>query len=378
MNDPGTNTTEDRSKSRRLHLCEPGWEPILADELGRTLPVSRHEVQAPGWVESRMVADEVETVASVAFSAQCLPRAEELHAPSISKWSEAVAARLIERFKDHHGPWRLHIYSHYFRHETEPDPSGPRRSALIATAIENLLRKKQRRLLRTRQNDMLAAWQADEALVQVALMSPSDGALSICFSEERNRLRRLLSRFPAGAVPIPPDAQAPSRAFQKLVEVERRLAMPIAAEATCVDLGSSPGGWAYVALARGASVTAIDRSPLRDDLMENPRLTFLRQDAFKWLPEEPVDWLLSDVVAFPARVIELLDTWLRRRLCRRFCVTIKFRGAEDYPRLEDVKRLLFSHGAEFCLRRLTSNRNEVTAYGYAAGTEAPSDSVTLC
>ena len=125
-----------------------------------------------------------------------------------------------------------------------------------------------------------------------------------------------------------------------------------------------------------AQVTAIDRSPLREDLMHHPRLRFVQADAFKYVPEEPVDWLLSDVIAFPARSLELLETWLSRRWCRQFCVTIKFRGQEEYSRLEQCKSLLDSLGTEYCLHRLTHNRNEVTAYGYAAGA-APSG-LELC
>ena len=82
---------------------------------------------------------------------------------------------------------------------------------------------------------------------------------------------------------------------------------------------------------RRARVVAIDRSPLRPDLMANPALTFLRGDAFKYQPPETVDWLLCDVIAFPQRIIDLLQTWIAGRWCRRFCVTIKFRGNAEYP-----------------------------------------------
>ena len=102
--------------------------------------------------------------------------------------------------------------------------------------------------------------------------------------------------------------------------------------------------------------------------MAHPRLTFVRGDAFRYAPSDrPVDWLLSDVVAFPERTMELLAQWLREGWCRRFVVTVKFRGEEDYPRLERLKRLLADSGAEFQLRRLGSNRNEVTAFGSRDG-----------
>ena len=97
--------------------------------------------------------------------------------------------------------------------------------------------------------------------------------------------------------------------------------------------------------------------------MANPALTFLRGDAFKYQPPETVDWLLCDVIAFPQRIIDLLQTWIAGRWCRRFCVTIKFRGNAEYPLLETLKNWLDAAGVEFILRRLTNNKNEVTAIG---------------
>jgi 23S rRNA (cytidine2498-2'-O)-methyltransferase len=122
-----------------------------------------------------------------------------------------------------------------------------------------------------------------------------------------------------------------------------------------------------VALGRGGKVVAVDRSPLRADLMRHPSLKFVRGDAFRFQPDAPADWLLCDVIAFPDRVFELLKRWMERRWCRQFCVTIKFRGADDYAKLEPIKSWLGASGADFILRRFTNNRNEVTAAGLLRG-----------
>jgi 23S rRNA (cytidine2498-2'-O)-methyltransferase len=76
-----------------------------------------------------------------------------------------------------------------------------------------------------------------------------------------------------------------------------------------------------------------------------------------------MDWMISDVVAFPKRILDLLENWVGGSLCRFFIVTLKFRGQEDYPMLEDVKRLLEPHCEDFFLRRLRSNKNEITVMG---------------
>jgi 23S rRNA (cytidine2498-2'-O)-methyltransferase len=343
----------------RAYVCEPGWENALADELRSVDAASQCEMLAPGWLQCRHSELVVSDAPAIAFARQTLPTAVWTQAASIARWSRAASEHLIAALHEHHGPWRLHVFSQF---ELD-DPSGGRRAGLIRESVLAELRKKQRRLLRVLHEDADPHWRSEEALVQVGLASAGHGCMACSFGDELQPLRRVVSRFPAGVVEIPADPQAPSRAFAKLAEVELRLGRRITAGESCVDLGSSPGSWARWALARGAMVTAVDRSPLRGDVMGHPRLTFIRGDAFKFLPAAPVDWLLSDVIAFPDRIIELLDAWLSRRLCRRFCVTIKFRGRDEYTKLSGVKALLVRQNVDYCLRRLTHNRNEVTAYG---------------
>lgn len=349
-----------------LWICEPGWEVFLCAELARTAEHGQHEIVSPGWVRSQPWHEDARSP-SIALAAQCLPAAIELEAPSIAVWARLVGAAIVEDLRDHAGPWRLHVFSRYPPGDRRLYAGGHFRGELIRANLIGYLRRKQRRLLRSLTPDPTAPWLPEELLVQLGWMGPTRGALSFCSAEDRQRLRRVVSRFPVGEVSVPDEPQAPSRAYRKLAEVQLRLNRPIAAGERCVDLGSSPGGWAWLALERGARVTAIDRSPLREDLMHHERLRFISGDAFKYLPEEPVDWLLSDVIAFPERALALLQRWLGGGWCRQFCVTIKFRGQDEYPRLEEFKFLLSSLQAEYCLRRLTHNRNEVTAYGYAAG-----------
>ena len=128
-------------------------------------------------------------------------------------------------------------------------------------------------------------------------------------------------------------------------------------------MGASPGSWSYVGIQRGARVIAIDRSPLRDDLMRNPRLSFQQADAFKFKPDQPVDWLICDIIAAPQRSIDLLLEWLRERQMRRFIVTIKFKGTEEYHLLDQLKEQAPVLCRDFRLTRLCANKNEVTAFG---------------
>ncbi|HVC96922.1 MAG TPA: SAM-dependent methyltransferase, partial [Pirellulales bacterium] len=345
--------------TRHVFTCQPGWEDILLAELRGVFPGAREELIAHGWVATEPSSAADAGVPCVTFAGQCLPDAVPISASSISQWAAQTTEWMVESLGGHDGRWRLHV----FNVPVPAGPVGPARCRLIEAAIAETLRKKRRRLWRALVAEPNAPATSDEALVQVGLVTAGTGYGSCCLPDRWSAMRRCASRFAGGTVTIPPDRRAPSRAFAKLAEVEIRLGRRIAADETCIDLGSSPGSWAWLALARGARVTAVDRSPLRADLVRHARMTFIRGDAFRYRPAAPVDWLLCDVIAFPSRTIELLRIWLTQRWCRWFCVTIKFRGADEYGCLQEIKSWLAARGVEFFVRRLTSNKNEAVVFG---------------
>lgn len=97
--------------------------------------------------------------------------------------------------------------------------------------------------------------------------------------------------------------------------------------------------------------------------MANARLTFLKTDAFEYFPAEPVDWLLSDIIAFPDRICELLARWLGERRCRAVLRHREISRHNDDAELERVKDVLRGSGYRFGLRRLTANKNEACTLG---------------
>jgi 23S rRNA (cytidine2498-2'-O)-methyltransferase len=150
-----------------------------------------------------------------------------------------------------------------------------------------------------------------------------------------------------------------------LIEAEQRLGRAIQAGETCVDLGAAPGSWTYLAAKRGARVSAVDRSPLREDLLRNRRVNFQAGDGFRFRPDCPVDWLLCDVLAAPERSTDLLFEWLRHRWCRHFVVTLKLKDAPESSALTRLKKELPALTREFFLTRLCANKKEVCAFGTA-------------
>lgn len=305
-----------------------------------------------------LVAPDLPSPPFLAFARQFLPQARQVQAASINAWAGQIAEEVISVLPDDR-PWRLHIWPRYGEGR-----AGEHRCALIREGVMERLKKRRRVLLRVLE-DSTASFTPQTSLVQVVLTAPDAGFFSVSPAPQPQALRAIVSTFPAGEVPVAEDKAAPARAFAKLVEAELRLGLAIERGQTCVDLGASPGSWSYVALRRGAFVTAVDRSPLRDDLMRNPRLRFHQGDAFKFKPETPVDWLVCDVIAAPQRSIDLLLEWLRARLMRRFVVTIKFKGADEYALLDQLKREAPALCADFRLSRLCANKNEVCAFGAA-------------
>ena len=65
----------------------------------------------------------------------------------------------------------------------------------------------------------------------------------------------------------------------------------------------------------------------------------------------PVDWLFSDVVCYPKRLLALVQRWLAAGTVRCFVCTIKFQGATDF---EAMRRSLPSRDRGFCTFTTTS------------------------
>ena len=325
-----------------LLLSPPGDEALLAAELTpRPATTDRGGDAAP----TTLVVESLPT-GPLVFCRQLLPHATAEQAPSINAWADLLFSRLPAD-----GPWQLHIF--------------PRsnRTRLIRETLLARLKQQRRQLLKSLTT---GPFTPATSLVQLHLTAPDRGRLSVAPAPLPYEHRQLIVPFPGGEIPVAHDKAAPARAFAKLVEAEQRLGRPIAGNDTCVDLGASPGSWSYVALQRGARVIAVDRAPLRRDLMQNPRLQYRQGDAFRFVPDQPVDWLLCDVIAAPERSIELLLAWLREKRCRRFVVTIKFKGREDYATLDALKRELPALCSEFWITRLCANKNEACAAGVRA------------
>jgi 23S rRNA (cytidine2498-2'-O)-methyltransferase len=125
----------------------------------------------------------------------------------------------------------------------------------------------------------------------------------------------------------------PSRAYLKLWEALVRFGRWPGAGEQCLDLGASPGGWTWVLASLGADVTAVDKAPLAAGVAAMPGVTERLDSAFGMEPE-PVDWLFSDIIAYPDRLLALVRRWIDAGAARYIVCTIKFQGPTDHDAAE--------------------------------------------
>ena len=156
---------------------------------------------------------------------------------------------------------------------------------------------------------------------------------------------------------------APSSAFRKLIEALTCMGIEsVPFGSTAVDLGACPGGWTSVLRKIGFKVTAVDRSSLDKDLMNDDHVSFVSGDAFAFTPStSPVVLMVSDIIAFPERVSELLEKWCSRNLANSMVVTMKFTG--DTPAWEELRKageIAARNGYIFRAKHFFNNKNEVT------------------
>ena len=139
--------------------------------------------------------------------------------------------------------------------------------------------------------------------------------------------------FPNGEVTFVEDKTGPpNRAYLKLWEALVRLRRWPQPGERCLDLGASPGGWTWVLATLGARVVAVDKAPLEPRIAALPGIDWRGESAFALEPDSvgPIDWLFSDIVCYPTRLLRLVERWRASGLVRNFVCTIKFQGETDH------------------------------------------------
>jgi hypothetical protein len=330
-------------------LTSPGYEAALAAEVPGT--------KGPRWPGVVSVTGPSLPALDPVWARQQLPDAVQVRGESVRELAEASYAVVQAAIDAAEGGFTLHAFV--------PDPEAygnlERRAALVGEGLSALLQERRRRAFRR----LVPPAEVGERfgallVVQLALV----GRTSLLVSATRPTALACggfdLSPWPAGIAPVVEDKAAPSRAYGKLEEAFAWLGTAPAPGELCVDLGGSPGGWAWKALQRGARVVAVDRAPLAPPAADHPALAMVQGNAFTYEPPRPVDWLLCDVICVPPRTVELVDRWMTRGWCRAVVATVKFKGSASYGLLGPARLRLAAHGWRYLrFKHLFRHHNEV-------------------
>lgn len=174
---------------------------------------------------------------------------------------------------------------------------------------------------------------------------------------------RCSSPMPNGEFAFNEDREGPpSRAYLKLWEGLTRHRLEFGSDLPkpgdiCLDLGSSPGGWTWVLGSFGATVTAVDKAPLAPNVAAMKTVEWKQGSAFALEPKEfpRVDWLCSDVICYPARLLKLVERWLASSDVRNAVCTLKFQGETDFDTANGFAAIPGSR-----LLHLHHNKHELT------------------
>ncbi|UYN96338.1 MAG: hypothetical protein KIT25_05190 [Enhydrobacter sp.] len=267
------------------YLAAEGFEAQLAEELRRAGVESRAR-------HGRLLIADGPPVAA-AWAANVWHDCVELAVPSIG--AAATALRAIQR------NWAMYAPLHH------------RRAALI--------------------QDRLPHVSARPIVFPAAAPAAPLGSWTLLAPDRMLAAARCSSPFANGVVAFVEDkAGPPNRAYLKLWEVLVRLGRWPRPGERCLDLGASPGGWTWGLATLGAEVIAVDKAPLVPEVATMAGVSWRGESAFALAPESvgPVDWLFSDIVCYPARLLRLVERWRQSGLVGNFVCTLKFQGETDH------------------------------------------------
>jgi 23S rRNA (cytidine2498-2'-O)-methyltransferase len=317
-----------------LYGCQAGFETFLSKELGSSLK------SAPGWVLGS------EAVKELCFAHFAFFDPEERAGTSVKVQAAAVADFFLQSARDERfeSAWPFVV-------ESAGAAGLPKRARIVGEEALSLIKSRVSRVAKL-----------------AAHGRPGPGHSRGLFLYFPDFDRALISREAlfGGQRRMADDPRAPSRSYLKAEEAYAVLGREPAAGETVADLGAAPGGWSYSAAKRGARVAAVDNGPLKAGAVD-AGITHLAEDAFKYAPPAPVDWLFCDMVEDPERIVVLVQRWLKEGRCRRFVVNLKFARKDPLALLRLVDSDLRPLCALLRARHLYHDREELTLVGERRG-----------
>lgn len=313
-----------------LHLCQTGYEAFLVKELEGPA-----EKVGAGWVLGSPAK------AESCFSHLSLPSPSTVTGTSVNALAGVIADFFTGSVKDERfeAPWP-------FCFEAANVPGLSRRLKVVEEESFARIKSRMSRVAK---------------LAVAGRPGPGPSRGLFVFFPEFDKAFVSRDALAGGQRRMADDPQAPSRSYLKVEEAYGVLGLSPKEGETVVDLGAAPGGWSYSAAKHGATVVAVDNGPLKGGAVQE-KIVHRAEDAFKYVPEQPVDWLFCDMVEDPDRIAALTEEWLAQGRCRNFVVNLKF-GREDPLRVLDRARKLQRYCSTFRARHLYHDREELTVVG---------------
>lgn len=336
--------------------CRHEYESVLADELGR-LGSPRPQVVMPGLVRADIATPPTQAALlrwDPVYALQVLPHVTEISGSSISALADAVLANLPEQWATWPGRWQIHALVPG-QLKGQPKPLMRRRADLVADAL--------RGKLAPLSGPKTTKDQSVGRLLQILLLDNDHGLVSASPVIRPALYMAWPALQPAGLADPPDDDRAPSSAFRKLREALACMNESPQPGQMAADLGACPGGWTHVLRQCGAHVTAIDRSPLAKHLMHDAQVRFVQGDAFTWRSESPLDWVVSDVIAYPERVLELVEAWCKPEGAKRLILQMKFKGDPQFELIDCAIATARERGFVLRAKHFFNDKHEVTLMG---------------
>lgn len=345
-----------------LCTCRAGFEPELAAELGERaaaagIPGHARAERGTGYVVYAVAAADADAIAhalpwrALVFARQRLQLIAECRGLDPADRIAPILAALGVGSDAAPAP-RYGTLS-----VEHPDSDAAKPLSGLARAFGNALRPALRKA------GVLAA-RDDAGLPQLHVCLAAGNHLFLARSEAGER-----PPWPMGIPRLRLHPDAPSRSALKLEEALLSLLAPderadlLRPGMRAADLGAAPGGWSWVLVRQGLQVTAVDNGPLQRQLLGSGRVEHLHADGFRWRPEQPLDWMVCDMVEQPRRVAARMAEWFREGWCRQAVFNLKLPMKKRW--LETRLCLdLFSAGAGRPLairaRQLYHDREEIT------------------
>jgi 23S rRNA (cytidine2498-2'-O)-methyltransferase len=305
----------------QIWTCRAGYERDLATEL-----------KEPTWIDDALIASKGARVPVPTFARQGFT----------VRWAGPPDVDAITRELNAMSPAALHAWS-------ADSDAGNRLAPIVAELA-----------IKTSPPDLREARELGDSGAKIAQLCMIREDLIAVGEVNRGDA---VSIFPGGRARMRVSSAAPSRSAMKLAEAIAVFGMGPERGDVCVDLGAAPGGWTFIAVERGARVFAVDRAKLDPRLLANPKVTHVEGNAFTWMPDETVDWLLCDMVHKPLEVARLIAKWGNASRTRFVIANFKLPMKMRAEVVRQVREILKREGGfkEMRTRQLYHDRDEITA-----------------